>query len=243
MSARNDAVALPRLFVNVPLETGNPLALSAEQTHYLKSVLRRPDGSALILFNGKNGEWQATFTFAGKRDGTAIPQHMRRPQPPEATPLHLAFCPIRKERLDFLIEKAVELGVSDLHPVLSQRTVVRDLNRERIHCQIVEASEQCERLDVPMLHPLRSLSSLMGEWPSAVPLYVALERDGAPTLISIPRPKAASGLLIGPEGGFTEEEKSWLKTCPSINPVSLGPRILRSETAALVGLGFLSGLS
>lgn len=234
---------LPRLYVDHDLEMSETLTLSAEQVHYLKTVMRRPDGTDLRLFNGRQGEWLGVIAYQGKRDGAVTLQRQIRPMPARHPGLHLAFAPIKKDRMDFMVEKAVELGVTDFHPVITRNTVIRDLNAARMERQILEAAEQCERLDLPTLHPLISLEDLIREWPENIPLLAALERQDFPFIPIIERNGAAAGLLIGPEGGFCEDERRLLLNHPRVRPVSLGDRILRSETAALFGLSVLSAFS
>ncbi len=230
---------LPRLFTDHVLSEGASLSLEQDQVHYLKTVMRRPDGTQLRLFNGRDGEWLGTLFFQGKKDaGITLTQQIRS-MPQRRQRLHLVFALIKKDRLDFMIEKAVELGVTDLHPVLTQNTVIRDLNTARMQRQILEAAEQCERLDLPALHPLLNLRDVLKQWPAGRPLFAALERESA-RHISQANSCSEAGLLIGPEGGFTEDERTVLLAQPEILAVTLGEQILRSETAALFGLSVLS---
>lgn len=222
----------PRLYVEAALKKGEITPLSPALAHYLRNVLRQGEGDTLRLFNGRDGEWRATLTAIDKKSARAVPQEQIAGQPDNAPRIHLLFAPIKKTRLEWLIEKAVELGATDLHPVLTQNTEMRHLNTERLVAQIIGAAEQCERLDVPALHPLRSLDEALQDWDKTIPLYAALERADMPLLSDMNTP-APCAVLIGPEGGFTAEEKDRLLANPAIQPVSLGPRILRAETAAL----------
>lgn len=224
------------------LHQGQVLTLAAEQVHYLKTVLRRPDGAALRLFNGRDGEWQGTIAYSGKKDGSVALQQQIRPPVQRPLRLHLVFALIKKDRLDFMIEKSVELGVTDFHPVLTQNTVVRDLNAPRMEKQILEAAEQCERLDLPTLHPLVTLKDLPKTWPRDISLYAALEREDLGFIGALASVPAQAGLLIGPEGGWSDAERDNLTQWSAIQGVSLGEQILRSETAALFGLSVLQGL-
>lgn len=225
-------IKLPRLYVDCDLYEGAQVALTADQGHYLRNVLRARAGGGARLFNGRDGEWQGTIGIVDKRDISIRIEMSLREQPPPLPETHLYFAPIKKARMDWLIEKAVEMGVTHLHPVLTQNTEVRAVNAERIRAQIIEAAEQCERMDVPELLPLRPLKE-------AIPrtgLFACIERMDAESLEkSIPENSAVS-FLIGPEGGFSAEEKSFLSAQPGVKPVSLGSRILRSETAAVVVL-------
>lgn len=209
--------------------------------HYLKTVMRRPDASQLRVFNERYGEWLGQLAYQGKKDGAVHLQSLVQEVKPRPQKLHLLFALIKKDRQDFLIEKAVELGVTDLRPLLSHNTVIRDLNGERTKRQIIEAAEQTERLDLPVLHHLVSLEQALRAWPADIPLYAAIERNAAPLLASILPVPAEAGLLIGPEGGFSEDERALLCASKKIQPVSLGAQILRAETAGLFGLSLLSG--
>ena len=225
----------PRLFVNQALGAQQTIALEAAQTHYLKNVLRRPDASLLRVFNGVDGEWGAVLRHDGKRDAVIFCEKLLRPQQYRTPRIHLLFAPIKKDRMDFLIEKSVELGVTDLQPVLTAQTMVRAVNEDRLAAQIVEAAEQCERVDLPRLHQPGFLPDVMRAWDAAIPLYAALERVEAPPLHALPGVDCC-GLLIGPEGGFTPSEIVEIKRQRFVQPVSLGPDILRAETAALAGI-------
>lgn len=202
--------------------------------------MRRPDGAKLRVFNGRDGEWGGSLTYDGKKDSRLTLDVQIRPQGVRTPLLHLIFAPIKKDRMDFMIEKAVELGASALHPVLTQYTTVRDINPDRVTRQMQEAAEQSERLDVPELHKLAPLRDFARSWDASIPVFAALERFDAP-LIGRQPPPAESGLLIGPEGGWSDEERDMLLALPFIRPASLGDQILRSETAALFGLSLLSG--
>ena len=241
MGNENFDYRLPRLFVESDLKEDTTLSLDEDSTHYLKNVMRRPDGSKLRVFNGRDGEFLAVFTPQSKKTYSLQIENLARPQPASGKEVHLVFALIKKDRQDFLIEKAVELGVTHFHPVLTQQTVIRDLNEKRVLKQIQEAAEQSERLDLPKLEKLRKLEEVSRDWEDT-PLYAALERTEAEFFgkISIP---ADCGLLIGPEGGFSEVERETLLKNKKITPVSFGDQILRAETAALFGLSIIKGLS
>lgn len=215
--------------------------MAESQAHYLRNVLRRQSGDRLRLFNGRDGEYLAVLQAVGKALVTARCETGLKVQPPAPVPLHLLFAPVKKARLDFLIEKAVELGATHLHPVITRNTETRTLNEDRLHAQIIEAAEQCERLDRPVLLPPMPLESLGQAWPAGCLVLACLERKNAPfiaqALSGVAGPRAA---LIGPEGGFTEEEALWLESLSFVRPVTLGARILRSETAACAALVQLS---
>lgn len=235
---------LPRLFTESPLSEGCAAVLDTAQTHYLKNVLRKQEGEHLRVFNGKDGEFTAHIEKLGKKEAIIRLEALFLPQPPAAPPVHLVFAPIKKARLDMLIEKAVELGASDLHPVLTERTENRHLNTERLNAQITESLEQCERLARPRLHPLQKLEKLIPTWQSPV-IFACLEREDALPLTEALNSMTAQGaaLLLGPEGGFTPKEISYLTAAKNCRPVSLGPAILRAETAVFYALSLVSARS
>jgi 16S rRNA (uracil1498-N3)-methyltransferase len=222
-----------RLFVEEEIGTGVTVSLSPDQSHYLKNVMRLGVGSELVLFNGRAGEWLYMLTGLDKKVARASPLRLQRPQE-DALDIWLCFAPIKRGPLEFVIEKATELGVGKFCPVLSRRTEVQRLNSTRLRTLATEAAEQCERLEVPeILVPVR-LDVLLSGWPTERLLYVAAERQrSAPALPSRSGPAA---LLIGPEGGFTPDEMVLLARFPFVRFFSLGPRILRAETASLAAL-------
>lgn len=228
----------PRLYLTDPIQQGQVIALEQNQSHYLLNVLRMKDGAIVRIFNGHDGEWLATIHPQGKKHANLSPTEQIAPQTSIEKRVHLLFAPIKKQRMDFLIEKSVELGVTDLHPILTQNTEVRKVNEDRINAQIIEAVEQCERLDLPMLHPLNTLDKECASWNTDTPLLAAIERQESPHISTIKR-DGDIGFLIGPEGGFTKEEAQAIVSISSITPVDLGARILRAETAALYGLSIL----
>lgn len=231
---------LPRLFVEDSLGSGQDLSLDQDQAHYLFNVLRRGAGDRARLFNGRDGEWRATLEPKGKRGAVARVESLLRVQPPPGAVVHLVFAPLRKDRMDFLIEKAVELGVGAFHPVLTERTENRHPNAARLRRQMIEAAEQCERLDLPVLSNALPLSDFLGTHDPALPLLACIERGDHPPLPT-GRPAGDVGVLIGPEGGWSERERDLILRGPNVHPVSLGPRILRAETAALYALARLDG--
>jgi 16S rRNA (uracil1498-N3)-methyltransferase len=231
----DDYIKLPRLYVDGELKT--EASLGEGPAHYLRSVLRLSGGARLRLFNGRDGEWLGEIAALDKKAASVRLLEQIKKQPSARTPVHLLFAPIKKDRLDFLIEKSVELGVTDLHPIVTNRTEIRKVNNERLQAQITEAAEQCERLDLPALHALSDLPVKLAGWDSAIPLLACIERAGAPVLRHVNPPAA---ILIGPEGGFDESEKAALARYAFIKPVSLGDSILRAETAALKALSLVA---
>lgn len=225
--------SLPRLFVASPLGPGATVALDAAQANYLGNVLRLKEGDRLLLFDGTSGEWLAEVAEAGKKRMTLAVLEPTRPQ--ENTPdLWLAFAPVKKGRVDWLVEKAVELGVARLLPVITQRTIVDKLNLERMRAHIVEAAEQCGRTALAdIFEPVKLDPFLKGRDPGRT-LYFADENGGEPAASAF-KPGPAL-ILTGPEGGFTPDEAVTIRAAPNAKAVSLGPRILRAETAALASV-------
>ncbi len=226
---------MPRLYVTAALKAGQSFAPDEAQVHYLRNVMRLEEGEYVRCFNGKDGEFTAKIETLGKKNAQLLAERQLKPQPTNAPRIHLLFAPLKKHRMDQIIEKTVELGVTDLHPVITAHTEVRSLNEERLLAQIVEAAEQSERLDMPTLHPINDLKTKMANWDKAQPLFwgAESEKDAAPRLM---QDLKAAAFLIGPVGGFDKAEDQFLSALPFIRPVSLGPRVLRAETAAIMCL-------
>jgi 16S rRNA (uracil1498-N3)-methyltransferase len=227
-----------RLFVTAALTDGAEVAATPPQAHYLAHVMRRAAGDSVVLFNGADGEWQAQIaTLRGDRAALVVGRRLR-PQAPEAD-LWLAFAPLKRDATDLLVQKATELGAAELLPVATARTNAARINPQRLTAIAIEAAEQCERLTVPRIRDLIDLPGLLRDWPDERRLVVAIERAPAPRAGFAAGP---TGLLVGPEGGFTERELDALRSRPFVVPASLGPLILRAETAAIVGLALLQAL-
>ncbi|MEO5335817.1 MAG: 16S rRNA (uracil(1498)-N(3))-methyltransferase [Magnetospirillum sp. WYHS-4] len=227
-----------RLFVSAPLAEGAEIAPAPNQAHYLAHVLRLATGDAVALFNGRDGEWRATAISFGKNKALLRVETQFRPQVSEPD-IWLAFAPLKKDRTDFLVEKATELGVARLLPVFTRHTAAGRVNRDRLAAQAVEAAEQCERLSVPDVAEPCSLDRLLESWPPSRLLFVSDETGGGGPLADAlaARPDLASwGLLVGPEGGFATMELDGLARYSLVVKIGLGPRILRAETAALAAL-------
>ena len=235
-----------RLFVTSDLASGLAVDLAVAQAHQLRSVLRLATGAEIALFNGRDGEWLGRIDGIGKGWCTVAAIEQLRSQP-EARDLALLFAPIKRARIDFLVEKATELGVSALHPVWTERTAVERVNRERLQANAVEAAEQCERLAVPVVHEPAKLSSVIAAWPHDRRLVVCDESGRAPpivaALLGAPAPAGGTALLVGPEGGFTETELDALTNLPFVTPVGLGPLVLRADTAALAALAVYQAIA
>jgi len=225
--------SLPRLYVATPLGAGTKVELDATQANYLGNVMRLKVGSRLLLFDGMSGEWLATVSELGKRRMTLTVGQPTRPQ--ESVPdLWLAFAPVKKGRVDWLVEKAVELGVARLLPVVTQRTVVDKLNLDRMRAHIIEAAEQCGRTALADIDEAVRLDSFLKARDPARTLYFADENGGEPAATAF-RPGPAV-ILVGPEGGFTDDEAVTIRKASNAVSISLGPRILRAETAALAAV-------
>ncbi|WP_164155352.1 16S rRNA (uracil(1498)-N(3))-methyltransferase [Sandarakinorhabdus rubra] len=232
----------PRLFVGDGLSAGAAITLPAPQSHYLANVMRRQPGDMVRLFNGRDGEWAARVASLAKKAVTLVPERQSAAQevPPD---LWLCAAPLKKGRIDWLAEKACELGVARLLPVVTARTVVDRLNLDRLMAHMVEAAEQCGRTALPDLAEAVPLARLLKDWPRERALIFADETGGealAATLSLVPAPAA---ILIGPEGGFTAEERAAIRAHPAAVPVSLGPRILRADTAAIAAVAVWQALN
>ena len=224
-----------RLYVDQPLLHGGLVTLSAEQAHYTGSVMRRRRGDALLLFNGRDGEWSAAILNLERGRGAAVVDTLRRPQ--QAGPdLWLAFALLKRDATDMVVQKATELGVSAILPVITERTNATRVNIERLVAIAIEAAEQSERLTVPRVRPPQPLPHLLADWPDDRTLFAAVERLDATPLRPATGP---AGLLVGPEGGFAQPEVRLLERTPSVRPISLGRLVLRAETACMAGLVLL----
>jgi len=222
--------SLPRLFVGQELTGGLQLVLDGNPAHYLGNVLRLGPGAQVKLFDDRTGEWLALVAEAGRRRVTLeVADHLR---PREPVPdLWMLFAPLKRATTDWLVEKATELGIARLQPVATQRTVADRVNLDRLRAITVEAAEQCDRTALPELAEPVKLAPLLRQWPDHRALLFADEAGGLP-LTEAAKPGRAA-ILVGPEGGFTEDERALIRAVPTATAVSLGPRILRAETAAL----------
>jgi 16S rRNA (uracil1498-N3)-methyltransferase len=224
-----------RLFVAAPLAPGAELAATPAQAHYLATVMRRRTGDPLRLFNGRDGEWCARISALRSDRGTLVAQRQLRTQIAEPD-VWLAFALLKRDATDLVVQKATELGVAALLPVVTERTNAARVNLTRLIAIATEAAEQSERLSVPAVPAPQTLTDLLATWPATRSLLVALERGDAPPILPTNGPV---GLLIGPEGGFTAGERERLLTDCRVQPASLGPFVLRADTAAIVGLARL----
>jgi 16S rRNA (uracil1498-N3)-methyltransferase len=225
--------SLPRLFVRKPLAQWTEVELDGAPAHYLANVLRLKEGAELLTFDGRSGEWLAKIVLA--RKGGLRLNVERKTREAESVPdVWLAFAPVKRAQTDWLVEKATELGVARLIPVITQLTVAERVKLARLEAVAIEAAEQCGRTVRPELAEALPFVRLLGERESGLILYFADEGGGEPAAEAF-RPGPAL-ILTGPEGGFTEEERSAVRASPNATPISLGPRILRAETAALAAL-------
>ncbi|MBL8671948.1 MAG: 16S rRNA (uracil(1498)-N(3))-methyltransferase [Alphaproteobacteria bacterium] len=233
-----------RLHVDETLAAGAAVGLDAPRAHYLRHVLRLDAGATVALFNARDGEWAARIDGFGKGWCSLVVADRRRVPAPEPD-LWLLFAPIKRARIDFLVQKATELGASVVWPVFTRRTAMARVNLARLTANAVEAAEQCERLSVPELRADATLEAAVAAWPAERRLLVCAEagaaRPIAATLADID-PTVPLGVLVGPEGGWAPEELSWLLGHPFVLPVGLGPRILRADTAALAALAVVQAL-
>lgn len=225
---------LPRLYVETSCTDGASITLTDTQAHYLRNVLRKQAGDHIRLFNGRDGEYLAQLSELGKKTAECNCIKQLKPQPKSTHQVHLIFSPIKKHRQDILIEKAVELGATDLHPVFMDHTQGKHFNTERTHAQIIEAAEQCERFIIPTLHAPQSLQTCISNWNTAIPMYWATERGAGKSIKDLNA--ANSAFLIGPEGGFSEDENNFLLKQNQVTPITLGETIYRVETAVIICL-------
>ena len=232
-------MATPRLFIEEPLAAGAVLALAPPQAHYVTRVMRRGPGDALLLFNGRDGEWRAEIEAARKGCTATV---VERTRPQAAGPdVWLVFAPVKRAPIDLIATKATELGVAALCPVITRHTDARRVNLDRLHANAVEAAEQCGRLEVPDCRAPAAFDDLVAGWPEGRRALLCDETGGgapiARALAEAARePATPWAIVTGPEGGFADDEIRALTALPGALRVGLGPRILRAETAALAAL-------
>lgn len=232
----------PRLFVTGPLAEGVAVAIEGGQAHYLSRVMRVSEGDAVILCDDKTGEWAARVASAGKREVLLVPELRTRPR--EAVPdFVLCAALLKKDRFDLVLEKASELGVRRVQPVLTRRCVADKLNAERALSILVEAAEQCARTALPELAAPVKLEALLAGWQADRALFFADEQGGEPAATAFAAHKGPAALLVGPEGGFDDAERAAVRAHPMASAISLGPRVLRGETASLAGTALWMGVA
>lgn len=241
MSAEREPI---RLFVTAPLAAGAEVVLGREQTHYLRNVMRRTAGDTLGIFNGSDGEWRAVLSEVGKHSCAVEVREQIQPQWRNPD-LWLLFAPVKRARTELIIEKATELGVREIHPVLTEYTHAPTLNLDRLAAIAIEAAEQCGLVSVPNIAAPEKLQTLLDSWPQQRQILFcdesgavgpALARMQQSDSVTLPLAALPWAVLIGPEGGFSPAERARLHAMPQALAVSLGPRILRADTAAIAAL-------
>ncbi len=226
----------PRLFVPGPLAQGAAVSIEGAQAHYLGRVMRAAPGDAVVLCDDLTGEWLARVVEAGKRALLLAVEECTRVR--EAVPdFMLCAALLKKDRFDLVLEKASELGVGRFQPVVTRRCVADRLNPERAHAIMTEAAEQCARTALPELAPTLGLDALLRGWEAGRTLFFADEEGREPAAAAFAAASGPTALLVGPEGGFDAAERAAIRALPQTRPISLGPRILRGETAAIAGCG------
>lgn len=225
----------PRLFVPGPLAEGAPVSIEGPQAHYLGRVMRIAPGDAVILCDDQTGEWTCRVSEAGKRAVVVVPEVRSRPRE-EVPDLWLVPALLKKDRFDLVLEKASELGVRRIAPVVTHRCVADKLNPDRARTILVEAAEQCARTALPELAAPVKLEALLRDWPADRALFFADETGGQPAAQAFAAHTGPAALLVGPEGGFDEAERAAIRALPQARAISLGPRILRGETAAIAAV-------
>ncbi len=230
----------PRLFVQQVLGEGMQVSLDGPQAHYLGRVMRVAPGDAVVLCDNVTGEWAARVAEAGKRDVLLTAETLLRPR--EAVPdFTLCAALLKKDRFDLVLEKATELGVARIQPVLTRRCVADKLNLERAAAILTEAAEQCARTALPELLPVVKLDALLKDWQVDRALFFADENGGEPAAAAFAGTTGPAALLTGPEGGFDEAERVAIRALPQARAITLGPRILRGETAAIAATALWMG--
>jgi 16S rRNA (uracil1498-N3)-methyltransferase len=232
-----------RLFVANDLSGGGDIDLDAGQAHYLLHVLRLPEGAEILVFDGKNGEWQARITLARKKR-CSIKLIGRVREQTSAQDIYYAFAPLKQARLDYMIQKAVEMGASLLQPVMTARTIASRLNLERMRANAIEAAEQCGVLTVPGINSPVNLETLLQTCKSGRVIVFCDERASPASPLEVLRQLDGRKpvALVGPEGGFSEQERELLLSKEFVCPISLGPRIMRADTAAVAVLALLNAV-
>ena len=229
-----------RMFVPGDFSVGATIEPDRDRTNYLVNVLRLRPGDTILVFNGRDGEWRARLAEAGRRSCRLEMEEQVRTQT-SAPDIHYLFAPLKHARLDYMVQKAVEMGAGRLRPVITQHTQVARVNLRRMRANAIEAAEQCGILTIPEIDAPKPLAQILDEWDAGRRLVFcdegAATANPAGTLKDLPRSPAA--LLIGPEGGFSDEERADLLRRPYVTALSLGPRILRADTAAVAALALI----
>ncbi|WP_026613046.1 16S rRNA (uracil(1498)-N(3))-methyltransferase [Ensifer aridi] len=231
---------MQRLFVESPLHTGARHEATREQFNYLVNVLRFDEGSSLLVFNGRDGEWRAELSMHSRKQAVLTALEQTRPQPLPSDLVYL-FAPLKVGRLDYLVQKAVEMGAGVLQPVMTQHVQGKIASLDRVRANVVEAAEQCGVLGIPAVEAPRKLEDLLASWPRDRRIIFCDEgnesQNPLPILNGISERRLA--LLIGPEGGFSEAERTLLRSLDFVTAIPLGPRILRADTAAVAAMAVI----
>lgn len=231
---------LQRLFVDAPLHAGAEIPADAEQFNYLANVLRMAEGADILLFNGRDGEWLARLSFPSRKKIVLVAIEQSRAQTPMPD-LHYLFAPLKTGRMDYMVQKAVEMGAGLLQPVMTQHVQGRITSLDRLRANVIEAAEQCGVLSVPPLAAPVKLRDLLDGWDTERRILFCDEGEETnnplPLLAGLKGQRVA--LLIGPEGGFSEEEREWLRGLAFVTAIPLGPRILRADTAAVAAMALV----
>lgn len=229
-----------RLFLDASLVAGQPIDVTREQANYLLNVLRLDTGSTMLVYNGRDGEWSAEISVQGRKKCTLTPIDQHRAQPSSPSLIY-CFAPLKQGRLDYMVQKAVEMGAGVLQPVITQHTQVRNLNQKRLSANVIEASEQCGILSVPEISdpvPILELREVIGKETHLIMCDEASPYANPNQQIAALRGKTLA-LLVGPEGGFSEEEREVISSWHNVTLLGLGPRILRADTAAVAALALV----
>jgi 16S rRNA (uracil1498-N3)-methyltransferase len=230
-----------RLYVDHPLQAGGEIPCTPEQASYLRSVLRLSAGDEILVFNGRDGEWRARLVEVGKRGANLAVATQVRPQA-GGPDLHYLFAPLKRARLDYMVQKATEMGVARLVPVLTRHTVAERVNLERMRANAIEAAEQCGILRVPEVAEPEKLGKVLAAWDASRALIFCDEgaEQESPLAALSTLPAGPLAVLIGPEGGFSPEEREMIRSLPQATAISLGPRIMRADTAAVAALALVN---
>ena len=232
-----------RLYLDAPLSPGAEIACDHDKSHYLLNVLRLANGDSILVFNGLDGEWRAEVAGAGKRSCRLVVVGQTREQE-NGPDIDWLFAPLKRARLDYMVQKAVEMGVARLSPVETRHTIADRVNLDRMRANAIEAAEQCGILRIPAIDALRPLNKVLDAWPAGRPLIFCDESaavaDPIAALQAVPRGPVS--VLIGPEGGFAEAERERIRALASAVPISLGPRIMRADTAAIAALTLVNAV-
>ncbi|MBB3288656.1 MULTISPECIES: 16S rRNA (uracil(1498)-N(3))-methyltransferase [Rhizobium] len=234
---------MQRLFMTADIKAGIAIETDQDQFNYLANVLRMEDGAELLLFNGRDGEWKASISFPTRKRILLTPAEQTRPQPAPSD-LHYLFAPLKVGRLDYLVQKAVEMGAGLLQPVMTQHVQGKITNLDKVKANVIEAAEQCGILGIPDVAEPVKLADLLARWPHERRIIYCDEGDAGqnplPLLTQVKEKHLA--LLVGPEGGFSEEERALLRSLDFVTAIPLGPRILRADTAAVAAMAVIQAV-